>query len=74
LVQTCQQCHNANLDMTLSREKFLVDQLDQMSHDEKELAIERLQLADDSRLAMPPVLFRTITDEERQLMIDELKK
>lgn len=74
LVQMCQQCHNANLDMTISRENFLVDQLDQMSRAEKDLAIERLKLPDDTRLAMPPVLFRTITDEERQLMIEELKK
>ncbi len=74
LVQMCQQCHNANLDMTISREKFLVDQLDQMSRDEKDLAIQRLELPLDTRLAMPPALFRTITDDERKLMIAELKK
>lgn len=73
LTQMCQQCHHAKLDLTLSREKFLVDQLDTMSRAEKDLAIERLQTPVDSRLAMPPALFRTITDDERQRMIDALK-
>ena len=75
LVQLCQQCHHAKLDLTISREKFLVDQLDQMSRAEKDLAIERLSPAlAESRLLMPPVLFRTITDDERKLMIAALKK
>jgi hypothetical protein len=74
LVQMCQQCHNANLDQTITRERFLVDQLDTMSRDEKDLAVMRLMGADDSRLTMPPLLFRTITDAERQLMIAELQK
>jgi hypothetical protein len=70
----CQQCHHSLLDLTISRERFLVDQLDQMTREEKDLAIQRLQLPDDNRLAMPPVLFRTISDAERQLMINELMK
>jgi hypothetical protein len=74
LVQMCQECHNANLDMTITREKFLVDKLDTMTRDEKDLAIKRLETPPDTRLVMPPPLFRTITDDERQLMIDELKK
>jgi hypothetical protein len=74
LVQQCQQCHHARLDPTISRELFLVDQLDQMSRAEKDLAIERLKLPIDTRLAMPPALFRTLTPEQRALMIDELRK
>ena len=74
LSQMCQQCHQSKLDLTISREKFLVDQLDTMSRTEKDVAIQRLQMAVDTRLAMPPALFRTITDDERQRMIDELKK
>jgi hypothetical protein len=74
VVQMCQQCHHSNLDLTITREKFLVDQLDMMSREEKDLAIKRLQTPADTRLAMPPVLFRTITDEERQKMVDELSK
>jgi len=74
LVQMCQQCHNANLDPTISRDRFLVDQLGQMSRAEKDLAIERLDPSLRSRLRMPPSLFRTVTDDERQAMIDELRK
>jgi hypothetical protein len=74
LVQMCQQCHHSNLDLMISREKFLVDKLSDMSRDEKDLAIKRLGLGDNDRLAMPPVLFRTITDAERQLMIEELRQ
>jgi hypothetical protein len=74
LQQMCQECHNGGLDMTITRERFLVDQLDQMSRAEKDTAIQRLQLATSTRLRMPPPLFRTITDDERQAMIAELKK
>ena len=77
LVEMCQQCHNANLDPTISRDKFLVDQLATMSPAEKQVAIERLDPTRtplSSRLTMPPTLFRTITDDERQAMIDALSK
>ncbi len=74
LGQMCQQCHQSKLDMTISRERFLVDQLGQMSRAEKDLAIQRLQLPADNRLHMPPVLFRTITDDEKQRMIDALSQ
>jgi hypothetical protein len=70
----CQECHNANLDPDVTRDRFLVDQLDQMSRGEKDLAIDRINLGVDTRLIMPPTLFRTVTDEERQAMINELKK
>ena len=52
----------------------LVDQLDQMTRGEKDKAIERLGRPLDTRLAMPPPLFRTCTPAQRQTMIDELKK
>jgi hypothetical protein len=74
LVQMCQQCHNANLDMTITRERFLVDRLDAMSRQEKDLAITRLGLPETDHLRMPPLLFRTITAAERGAMIDELQK
>ncbi|MDB4964698.1 MAG: hypothetical protein JWN44_387 [Myxococcales bacterium] len=74
VVQMCQQCHHSGLDPTISRENFLVDKLDEMTRQEKDLAIERMLLPDNDRLAMPPVLFRTISDAERQQMISELKK
>src|SRR5256885_6976157 len=74
LVQMCQECHNTNLDMSLSRERFRMDDFDRMSRKERDLAIQRLQLSAETRFRMPPPLFRTITDDERNLMIDELKK
>jgi hypothetical protein len=74
LAQQCAQCHNSRLDPTLSRDRFLVDKLDQMSRSEKDLAIARIQLGTDTRLTMPPPLFRLPNDSDRALMIEELKK
>ncbi len=74
LVQMCQECHDQDLDPTVSRDRFLVDQLDRMSAAEKQLAIQRLQLPASTRLRMPPMLFKTITDEERRAMIAELSR
>jgi hypothetical protein len=74
LAQQCQQCHHARLDPTISRDQFLVDQLDKMSRAEKDLAIERLGMPTTTRLTMPPPLFHTITARERALMIEELRK
>lgn len=74
LAQMCQECHNVGLDPGVTRDRFLVDQLDQMSRDEKDLAITRLDLGIDTRLVMPPTLYRTITDDERKAMITELQK
>jgi hypothetical protein len=74
LVQMCQMCHNARLDQTLSRARFNIEQLDQMTRAEKDLAIQRLQLPTASRHAMPPARFHELSDAERQLAIDELSK
>ncbi|MEA2751982.1 MAG: hypothetical protein QOI41_6125 [Myxococcales bacterium] len=73
LTQLCQECHHSQLDMTLSREQFLMDTFDKMTRAERDIAIMRLQLPPDDRLAMPPPLFRTITAQERKLMIEELQ-
>jgi len=74
LAQQCQQCHHARLDPTISRDLFLIDQLDHMSRAEKDIAIERIQTPIDSRLTMPPPLFRSLTQQDRDLMIAELRK
>ena len=74
LAQQCAQCHNARLDPTLTRDRFLVDQLDQMTRAEKDLAIERLQTPVTTRLTMPPPLFRLPNAAERAAMIAELRK
>jgi hypothetical protein len=74
LVQQCQQCHHSRLDPMITRELFLVDQLDQMSREEKDLAIRRIQLGTDTRLTMPPPLFRLPSQHQRDAMIEALKK
>ena len=74
LKQMCQECHNTSLDPMVTRDRFLVDKLDQMTRDEKNLAIQRINTGLDTVLTMPPTLFRTITPAERQLMIQELQK
>jgi hypothetical protein len=74
LVQQCQQCHNARLDPTITRDLFLVDRLDQMSRAEKDVAIQRIEMPLDTRLTMPPPLFRTLTPTQRALMVQELRK
>lgn len=74
LVQQCQQCHHSNLDPTISRDNFLVDKLNQMSRAEKDLAIERIRLPLDTVLTMPPPLFRTLSQADRDAMIAELQK
>jgi hypothetical protein len=74
LVQQCQECHHSKLDPTISRDLFLVDQLDQMSRAEKDIAIERIKTPINTRLTMPPPLFRTLGQAERDLMIEELSK
>ena len=74
LVQMCRQCHNDNLDQTITRARFSMDHLDTMSRDEKNLAIDRLRLGLNDRLRMPPALFRTVTDDETASMIAVLRR
>lgn len=74
LSQMCEECHNTNLDMTITRERFRVDDFQNMDRPERDLAIQRLNLGMDTRLRMPPPLFRTITARERALMTTELAK
>ncbi|HEY6178438.1 MAG TPA: hypothetical protein VIX73_28490 [Kofleriaceae bacterium] len=74
LVHMCQVCHNSRLDQTLSRARFNVEQLAQLSRGEKDLAIQRLQLPTADRHAMPPARFHELSAAERQLAIDELMK
>ena len=61
LVEMCQDCHSSSADPTLTRSRFDVEKLDQMSRDEKDLAIRRLAMPVETRLRMPPSLFRSLT-------------
>jgi hypothetical protein len=74
LVQMCQMCHNTRLDQTLSRARFNVEQLAQMSRGEKDIAIQRLGMPATNKHTMPPVRFHELTAADRQLAIDELAK
>jgi hypothetical protein len=74
LVQMCQQCHNKALDQTLSRALFNVDELDTMSRAEKDVAIARLRMPVDTRLRMPPALFRTVSQDEIAKMVAALQE
>jgi hypothetical protein len=68
----CQQCHNSHLDQSLSRAHFDVEMLESMAPMEKMKAVSRMMKDDTVRQKMPPALFRTITDDERQRMIDAI--
>jgi hypothetical protein len=74
LVHMCQMCHNSRLDPSLSRARFNVEQLAQLSRGEKDLAIQRLQLPAGDRHLMPPARFHELSAAERQLAIAELMK
>ena len=74
LVQMCQQCHNASLDQTESRERFRVDQLSQMTPAEKNLAIHRLNLPATSFRRMPPPRFRTLSPAEIEAVTQTLSQ
>lgn len=72
LVHMCAQCHNGRLDPSLSRARFDVMKLDEMSREEKDEAITRLELPDDAPGKMPPPRFRTLSPDEQALAIDAL--
>jgi hypothetical protein len=74
LVQMCQQCHNPNLDQTLSRARFDVTKLATMDPAEKEKAIVRLSLPEDAARRMPPPRFRGLAPAEIQLATQALSQ
>jgi hypothetical protein len=74
MVHMCSQCHNSRLDQTLPRARFDVGKLSQMSRMEKDTAIFRLNLPDTDARKMPPPRFHTLSDAERDLVINELSK
>jgi hypothetical protein len=73
LMAACAQCHNAQLDQSLSRARFRAD-LQGMTRAQRDLAIERLRMAPDDGLAMPPARLRVLTDEARQRAIEVLTR
>ena len=74
LTQVCARCHDGRENPLLSRNLFNVKTLDQMSREEKDLAIARLQEPEGSVLRMPPWRAATLPPAELAAAIQELSK
>ena len=74
LVHACRQCHNSQLDQSISRARFNIDLLDEMSDAQKNVAAVRMLLSNDSERKMPPPLFKQLSEREIELAIEELRK
>ncbi|HXU73288.1 MAG TPA: hypothetical protein VN947_28410 [Polyangia bacterium] len=74
LQQMCQRCHNSELDQTISRAAFNVENYGAMSRAEKDKAIDRLTQPASSPRLMPPARFGGLSPEELQTVVDFLKK
>jgi Cytochrome C oxidase, cbb3-type, subunit III len=74
LLQMCSRCHDGRANPDISRGRFNVQKLDQMSRDEKDVAIDRLQQPATSWSTMPPWRSGHLPDEAIQAAIQELRK
>jgi hypothetical protein len=73
LIAACGLCHNARLDQSLSRARFHTD-LERLSAEEKQTAIDRLNLPGHDPLAMPPRLIHALSDVVRARLIALLRR
>jgi hypothetical protein len=74
LQHMCQMCHNDKLDQTISRARFDVVNLATLSRAAKDEAIRRVRLPASDVKHMPPVRFHTLSDAERDLVVQELSR
>lgn len=74
LLQMCSRCHDGRADPNLGRSKFNVLKLGELSADEKQLAINRLQEPEGSVKRMPPWRSGTLPPEAIQAAITTLSK
>ena len=74
LTQMCTQCHNTKLDQSETRERFRIDDIQNMTRAEKDIAIHRLQLPAGVFRKMPPPRFRELSTDEINLVVTELQK
>ena len=72
LVQMCSRCHDGRGDPSISRSRFDVKAIDQMTRAEKDHAIERMQEPLETR--MPPWRVGWLTDEALSAALEELRK
>lgn len=73
LLQACAQCHNDKLDQTLSRARFNVD-LSKVDRATRDRAIARVQLPPDDPQVMPPRMFRRLSEDAKQKLIELLQR
>jgi len=73
LIQACSQCHNERLNQDQSRARFRAD-LEGMTREEKDVAIQRLLLPRNNVHSMPPARLRILSKEARQRAIEALRK
>jgi hypothetical protein len=74
MVQMCQHCHNGSLDQNISRARFNVENLDNLTPEVKAEAIARLALPMDAAQKMPPPRFHELSQAEIDLVVAELSQ
>lgn len=74
LLQMCSRCHDGRANPELGRSKFNVLKLAELSADEKQLAINRLQEPEGSVKRMPPWRAGSLTPEAIQAAVSALSK
>jgi hypothetical protein len=72
LLQMCGRCHDGRGNPALPKNQFNVRKLETVSRPVKEMAIARVQAADETR--MPPWRAGSLTPEALQAVIAELAK
>jgi len=68
----CAQCHNPNLDQTISRARFDVTKIDSMTDAQRSVAIARMRMPQSEIGKMPPAFMRSIPDDQLELAIQAL--
>jgi hypothetical protein len=73
LTAACGLCHNQRLDQTLTRARFHLD-LERLTPEQKQSAIDRLNLPGDDPLAMPPRRIHEMGDRARARLVALLRQ
>lgn len=74
LTQMCARCHNEKADPGISRARFNIDQLDNLSRELKDLAIARMTNPDVEHQLMPPKKSGWLSPQALEAAVSELKK
>lgn len=72
LIQACHQCHHPALNANITRAKFSTD-LSRLDCKERQVAIDRLRLAEHDVKIMPPQRFRKLDADEIERLIEILR-